>query len=219
MATASIELKDNGSFGTMTLTNEEVPMEGTGIVVYVEHPAPVPIPDPWFDPDRGRRDWDTDSGSSDWVYPDVPAQDQKHRSTIDVIIDGSPVKWAIDADDAGEATMVEIDDGVYQITAMPTVTLDTIVASISVTDPDKAGKIVELVEAGEANVWWCAEVNGQAVHIMDIYGNLAPNVASVRYVVAPDGQTNIIVEFVDGTILVLEGFDDLFLELDALAWS
>ena len=102
---------------------------------------------------------------------------------------------------------------------MPTVTLDTIVASISVTDPDKAGKIVELVEAGEANVWWCAEVNGQAVHIMDIYGNLAPNVASVRYVVAPDGQTNIIVEFVDGTILVLEGFDDLFLELDALAWS
>lgn len=219
IATASIKLEDNGSFSTLTLTNEQVPIEGTGRIVYVEHPTPEPTPIPRFDPDRGRRDWDTDFDRGDRVDPDVPTRDPKRRSAIDVIIDGSPVKWAVDANNAGEATLVEIDNGVYQVTAMPAITLDEIVASINVSDPDVAEKIVELVEAGEVDAWWCAEVNGQTVRIMDIYGKLAPNVASVRYVVSPDGQTNIIVEFIDGTYAVIESFDELFIELEALAWS
>lgn len=238
IATATVVLNDNTSFGTMRIigdhperfnfTNDAnahltnygyipgYPTEVEPTPTPEPEPTPKPEPKPWYDPEpMPVPSSSSHHSSSSQTTPESTNTQPATQPTVEQAIKDDVVKATI--------TQVGVEGG---ITGKVCVVADPVVKEIA----DGVYEIVSMpaidVDALVANdpdhdvddvaeIWWCVYIDGVKVRIMDIYGHLASGIARVVWADDADfaNATLAGIDLGDGAVICLTPDTPLFLEI------
>lgn len=205
MLPATIAILDNTGLGDLTLLEgSQLTLENNGRIVR------LPKPPKYNRNISGNSDSSNNMHSSDdWKRTDTPSIPSRIPSSVPIWSDVAGIPWYVDGLFVSVPTFERLDDGVWNVTGMPGVDLRTILDHMR---QEGSNELANELENGTQALWWCATIDDDTVRIMDLEGNLAPNVISVQWIAgdAP-GEGKLVITFSDGLIVCFDSFADLFL--------
>jgi hypothetical protein len=100
----------------------------------------------------------------------------------------------------------QIADGVYEIVEMPEVEIEALTE-----DGNHSAESLE-------EAWWCVEIDGEKVRVMNTHGKLAAGIARVLWADNADlAQATLVgIDLGDGQVIVIGPDTELFLDI---VWS